>query len=277
MNREHTRNHERIAFVISPIGAPDSPERKRSDQILKHVIGPIASECGYKTIRADKISRPGIITTQVINHILNASLVIADLTGHNPNVFYELAVRHAAERPVIQTIRKGEEIPFDVSAQRTIEIDLQDLDNVAEAKRELERQIKAVEKDATLIDSPISTTVSLQLLKRGADPQGEIIAEMKAMLQESSSMMKEIYRKAQSSERKKAKGPIPRITTYVPLAETRGDFGIFVRIDKTLPWLQLKVTYETIEEARRAAEKFIRDMQVRIVRAEQKGDSYHVL
>ncbi len=126
---------ESIAFVISPIGAPNSPERKRADQILNHVIDPIVSEFGYKTDRSDKIDKPGIITSQIINHIINDSLVVADLTGHNPNVFYELAVRHAIKKPVIQMIKKGERMPFDVRQARTIEIDHQDLDSVDEAKK----------------------------------------------------------------------------------------------------------------------------------------------
>jgi len=51
-------------------------------------------------IRADKISEPGIITTQIIGHIVDAELVIADLTDKNPNVFYELAIRHAIRNPI---------------------------------------------------------------------------------------------------------------------------------------------------------------------------------
>jgi len=184
---------ERIAFVISPIGDPSSEERRRADQILKHMIEPVTSEFGYKAIRADKISKPGIITTQIINHIINDPLVIADLTGHNPNVFYELAVRHAIKKPTIQIIRKGEKIPFDVSTQRTVQIDHQDLDSVAEAKKELEKQIKAVEKDPALVDSPISTAVDLQFLKQSGDPERKAMAELRAALQEISLMIKETY------------------------------------------------------------------------------------
>jgi hypothetical protein len=42
------------------------------------------------------------------------------MTGHNPNVFYELAVRHGANKPVVHMIAKGENIPFDVAANRAI-------------------------------------------------------------------------------------------------------------------------------------------------------------
>jgi hypothetical protein len=88
-----------ICFVIAPIGKDRTDTRKRSDQILKHVIASVGGECGFDAIRADNISEAGMITTQVINHIVNDPLVVADLTGSNANVFYELAVRHAIRSP----------------------------------------------------------------------------------------------------------------------------------------------------------------------------------
>jgi len=56
----------KTCFVIAPIGEPDSETRKRSDQVLKHIISPAIKERGYAATRADEISEPGIITTQVI-------------------------------------------------------------------------------------------------------------------------------------------------------------------------------------------------------------------
>lgn len=193
---------EKIAFVICPIGEPESETRKRSDQILKHVIEPPVSELGYKAIRADKISEPGIITSQIITHIMNDALVVADLTGHNPNVFYELAVRHSIKKPVVQLIQKGEKIPFDVSITRTIQIDHKDLDSVEEAKRELGKQIRAVEKDPTKVDSPISVAVDLQVLKQSDDPQRKALAELRSMMQNvatSIENIREILAKTNSS------------------------------------------------------------------------------
>lgn len=177
-------NDKKVAFVISPMGDPGSEIRKRADAILKYVIEPPLTECGYKAVRADKISEPGIITSQIITHIMNDPLVVADLTGHNPNVFYELAVRHAIKKPVVQLIQKGEKIPFDVSTTRTIQIDHRDLQSVDEAKQELAKQIRAVEKDPSKVDSPISIAVDVQLLKQSADPQQKTLAEMRSMLQQ---------------------------------------------------------------------------------------------
>jgi hypothetical protein len=136
---------KKICFVISPIGEDGSEIRERSDQILKHIIVSSVEQLGYTIIRADKIAEPGIITTQIIEHIVDAELVIADLTDKNPNVFYELAIRHAIRKPLVQMIKKGEVIPFDVAATRIIQFDLQSLDSVAAAKEEIISQVTAVQ------------------------------------------------------------------------------------------------------------------------------------
>jgi hypothetical protein len=99
-------------------------------------------------VRADEIDKPGIITSQVIQHVVNDALVIADLTERNPNVFYELAIRHALRKPLVQLIKKGEAIPFDVAGTRTIYVDHRDLDSVETARNEIIEQIKTLEKDA---------------------------------------------------------------------------------------------------------------------------------
>jgi len=152
--------------------------------VLKHIIAPATKECGYTTVRADKISEPGIITSQVIQHLVDDPLVVADLTGHNPNVFYELAVRHAIKRPIVQIIQAGESIPFDVAGTRTIQLDHRDLDSVARCREELIRQIRTVEKDVSQVDTPISVAVDLQSLRGSDNPLEKSNAEIISMLQD---------------------------------------------------------------------------------------------
>jgi hypothetical protein len=182
----------RTCFVIAPIGAPDSEERRRSDQVLKHIISPAAKECGYDTVRADQISEPGMITSQVIQHVVQDPLVIADLTGRNPNVFYELAIRHAVHKPVVQIINASEKIPFDVAQSRTVHVDHHDLDSAARAREEIVRQIVAVEKNPGDVDTPISVAVELQALRESDNPLEKSNAEIIAMLQEMRAMVGEV-------------------------------------------------------------------------------------
>lgn len=172
--------HEKLCFVISPIGDPDSETRKRSDQVLKHVVRPAVTSCGYKAVRADEIDKPGMITSQVIQHVVNDDLVVADLTERNPNVFYELAIRHALRKPLVQIIRKGEAIPFDVAGTRTIYVDHKDLDSVEAAKNEIIEQVKTLEKDSSDIETPISVSLDLQLLRQSEKPEERSLADLVA-------------------------------------------------------------------------------------------------
>jgi hypothetical protein len=171
---------EKTCFVISPIGEHDSETRKRSDQVLRHVIRPAATSCGYKAVRADEIDKPGMITSQVIQHVVNDALVVADLTERNPNVFYELAIRHALRKPLVQIIRKGDAIPFDVAGTRTIYVDHKDLDSVESAKNEIIEQIKALERDSSDIETPISVSLDLQLLRQSEKPEERSLADLVA-------------------------------------------------------------------------------------------------
>jgi len=169
---------EKICFVIAPIGELDSETRKRSDQVLKYIIRPAVADCGYDAIRADEIDKPGMITSQVIQHVVNDPLVVADLTERNPNVFYELAVRHALRKPLVQVIRKGESIPFDVAGTRTIQVDYRDLESVANAKNEIIEQVRALEEDTTDIETPISVSLDLQLLRQSEKPEERSLADL---------------------------------------------------------------------------------------------------
>ncbi|MFZ3169874.1 MAG: hypothetical protein WA130_19855 [Candidatus Methanoperedens sp.] len=191
MSHEENKN----CFVIAPIGDEGSEVRRRSDQVLKHIIAPAAKECDYETIRADKISEPGLITSQVIQHLIDDSLVIADLTGRNPNVFYELAIRHAIKKPIVQIIQSGESIPFDVAATRTIQFDHKDLDSVAKCKEELMKQIRSVEDNPSLVDTPISTAIELKSLRQSENPLEKSNAEIISMLQDLKNMIGDLTTK----------------------------------------------------------------------------------
>ncbi|KAB1908040.1 hypothetical protein F8279_08765 [Micromonospora sp. AMSO1212t] len=110
-------------FYIAPIGQADSEERRHSDLFMGSLVEPALQEFGMRLVRADKITDPGLISKQVIEYIVQAPLVIADLSFHNPNVFYELALRHAVRKPIVQLSRLADRLPFDVREFRTVQID----------------------------------------------------------------------------------------------------------------------------------------------------------
>ena len=193
---------EKICFVISPIGESESETRKRADQVLKHVIRPAVSQCGYKAIRADEIDKPGLITSQVIQHVVADPLVIADLTERNPNVFYELAIRHALRKPLVQIIKKGDTIPFDVAGTRTIYVDHKDLDSVDSAKNDIIEQIKSLEKDSSSLETPISVSLDLQILRQSEKPEERSLADLIAAVAELRASLAKVESRIGTNEQK---------------------------------------------------------------------------
>ena len=118
---------QKICFYITPIGADDSEERKHSDLFMSSLAQPALDELGLTVVRADQIGEPGMITTQVLEYLKRSRLAIADLSYLNPNVFYEVALRHALRLPVVQLIRKADRLPFDVNQSRTLVFDTSDI------------------------------------------------------------------------------------------------------------------------------------------------------
>jgi len=176
-------NEKKTCFFISPIGEEGSEERKRSDDVLEYIITPVAdTKFGYNVIRADKIGKPGMITSQVIEHVLESDLVVADLAYRNPNVFYELALRHAIRKPFIQIIEEGKAIPFDVAGVRTIYLNHTDLGSAERARRKLVEQIEAIHADPENIESPVTQAIDLQRLRQSGGQLEEYVVQMMEML-----------------------------------------------------------------------------------------------
>lgn len=119
-------NNSLKAFVIGPIGdrdATDGSEARSSYeqaiQVFEEVIVPACTAFGVDATRADMLSHTGEIPEQIFRQLRDVPVVIADLTGANPNVMYELGLRHTTGKITIQIGERGR-LPFDVASIRTI-------------------------------------------------------------------------------------------------------------------------------------------------------------
>lgn len=101
-------------FVIGPFGEANSPIRQWSNSLMEDVVRPVAQTFGYEARRSIDHARPRDITVDMVAKLLRADLVLADLTSANANVYYELAIRHAIERPFVHVIQDGQLPPFDI-------------------------------------------------------------------------------------------------------------------------------------------------------------------
>jgi hypothetical protein len=113
---------EERVFTVQQIGAKESSDRKRADDIYEFIIVPAVKEVGLEPYRADLDLTPGAITPKMLSELLNARVIIADLTGRNPNVFYELGIIHSFARPLISIADSAASLPFDAKDERIIEL-----------------------------------------------------------------------------------------------------------------------------------------------------------
>ena len=213
-------------FYIAPIGDDESEIRKRSDGIRDWVVGPAAqAAAGLKTVRADDVGEPGQITAQAVQHCLKAKAAVADLTGGNPNVYYELSVRHGALLPVILIAELDTKLPFDISQSRVIFFDHRDLSSAGQAQKEVQAQLEASLSSAP--DNPISDGMRLAELQAG-NVEEQTLAVVLDRLQRLSHVTEQIdQRLARTERREEIKASIRRR----PIEVLRTGSGIRVHTD----------------------------------------------
>ncbi len=140
---------ELICFVIGPIGDrladPGTDDRKRYElaiQTLEKIIIPAFEEIGLPApLRADRHSVPGEITEQTFRLIRDADVVVGDVTDGNPNVMYELGLRHTRNKLTLQIGEYGR-LPFDINVIRTIQFRRTE-GGYIDAKNELRKGLEA--------------------------------------------------------------------------------------------------------------------------------------
>jgi hypothetical protein len=150
-------------FIATPIGPDRSGIRREADGLIDAVIRPVLKELGYELVVPHEMSSPGSITQQILKTILSSDLMVANLTGLNPNVMYELAVRHAANRAVVIMALDDTILPFDVADERTVFF-ANDMAGVEEVKPRLRDMcLKAAKEEAP--DNPVYRAARERLIR----------------------------------------------------------------------------------------------------------------
>jgi nucleoside 2-deoxyribosyltransferase len=94
-------------FVMSPFGS-------YFDDYHQEIFRPAIIEAGLMPTRADDLFRSSNIVEDIWSMIQESNVLLADLTGRNPNVFYELGLAHAARKPVVLITEVTADVPFDL-------------------------------------------------------------------------------------------------------------------------------------------------------------------
>lgn len=103
-------------FIIMPFGG-------WFDKYYLEIYIPAIEAAGFDAKRADDLYRPGNIVNDIWTYTKEATVLLADLTNKNPNVFYELGLAHAITKPAVLITASMEDVPFDLRSLRVIEYD----------------------------------------------------------------------------------------------------------------------------------------------------------
>lgn len=142
-------------FIITPIGNDGSDTFRRAKGVIESAIKPVLVEYGFVDIKpAYEINVSGMINTQIINRIIDDDLVIANLTDNNPNVMYELCLRHVVAKPIIHICENGTDLPFDIKDSRTVFYE-DDMLGVEELKEKVRLFLDEITYEKEYMDNPV--------------------------------------------------------------------------------------------------------------------------
>lgn len=124
------------------------------DEVYEQFISEALEKAGYEVCRADNILSHRNILQDIINSIIVSDLVVADLTGANPNVFYELGLAHAFKKPTILLTQDLDEVPFDLRSYRVLNYETH-FAKIQEASEKLYRLAKGALEEKVHFSSPV--------------------------------------------------------------------------------------------------------------------------
>ncbi|ELA8132732.1 hypothetical protein [Vibrio parahaemolyticus] len=111
----------KICFVIMPISNQSGYESSHFSLVYEDIIKPAVEAAGMKAVRADETVNTNLIQLDILRKVIESDIAICDMSSKNPNVFYELGVRQAFDKPTVLMIDDVTPAPFDVSSLRYVE------------------------------------------------------------------------------------------------------------------------------------------------------------
>lgn len=224
-------------FIITPIGGDRSEIRDALDGLLKNVLEPVLLESGFENediIVAHQMKDSGSINTQLITRIIEDDLCIVNLTGLNPNVMYELAVRHAVGKPVVIIAENGTKLPFDIVDQRTIFYHNTMLGAV-QLKESLSDMIGAILSNPNQMpDNPIIKIIKDNAILDKIKSDGKEHSELSLILNKISNLEDKFY----NSKKNSSVSEKIRDTSNMWKLEFKGNLG---NVDFNEFWLPVKI------------------------------------
>ncbi len=167
------------AFVIMPF----SPTLSEKDwaEVFENVFKPALEECGYECSRAE--TSRGSLIASILEGLVEADLVLADVTDRNANVFYELGVRHSLRRGTIIVSNGTEHVPSDLRGYWFLTYGLRPAE-VIKFKAEIKRLVREFEDKPQRSDSPVSDYLDRVQLSTSRQINHDNVKKLGALLTE---------------------------------------------------------------------------------------------
>ncbi len=112
---------QNTCFVIMPFSDPEGYEPGHFRNVYEHTFAPAIREAGYEPLRIDDNIVSSLIHGKMMNELVTAPMVLCDLSTNNPNVLYELGIRHAFDLPVVLVQESGQDRIFDIAGITSVE------------------------------------------------------------------------------------------------------------------------------------------------------------
>jgi hypothetical protein len=129
-------------FVLMPFG-------EWFDRYYAEIYVPALKEAGYEPVRADSLFTSGSVMERIVDQIQKSKVLLAELTGKNPNVFYEMGVAHALRKPVVFVSGNLDDVPFDVRHLRVVIYEVREPKWDEKLRKQITAYVKNTRMDAT--------------------------------------------------------------------------------------------------------------------------------
>ncbi|NOI93202.1 hypothetical protein F0235_22555 [Vibrio splendidus] len=166
---QQTDKTEKKCFIAMPISDMDGYPRGHFSRVYEHLIKPACEEAGYKAVRADDIFENTVVMVDVLRNLIEFDMVICDTSGMNPNVMYEIGIRHAYNKKTVLLRDDVTKEVFDIQGLRSIKYDKNlRIDNVQNKISEIKQLLLEVEKNG---DTEINSLIQLVSVSPASMPE----------------------------------------------------------------------------------------------------------
>jgi hypothetical protein len=208
-----------VCFVLMPIADVHGYEPGHFGRVYEHLLKPAIIAAGYTPLRADDTVKTDYIVVGIIQKIVESAMVLCDFSARNPNVMYELGIRHAFNKPVVLIRDKKTDKIFDIQGLRYAEYD--ESLRIDSVNKDISKISSSIIETASSPEKDLNSIVQLAGIKTAETPEGQTISsDTKLIL----SMFSNIEKRIEGIEKKSVNNLVPNFIAFKNgIVTKRGD------------------------------------------------------